>query len=245
MKPQAVVQAGDLPALIIEAPAVLDQADVHQERIRQVGQQRMVQAPPVRYRAGGLHPGLQQRLPRRRVAPVNGRHQPDIEILAGGDHKTLIEAARLQLQLALTGQGFRRWHQRHLRLVVISLGGLLEGHGRHQDGFAALQRNHPARTETGAIPRPFHFEQDGCRDIAGAQEIRVLGVDDTVVRHRRHRGADRLGQYLPTVDPQAQGVHIGADKTVLAFGPGADDIDQLGEHGFRRGSPTSRHYPDL
>ena len=62
----------------------------------------------------------------------------------------------------------------------------------------------------------------------------MLGVDDTVVRHRRHRGADRLGQYLPAVDPQTQGVHIGADKTVLAFGPGLTTSINWGEHSFRR-----------
>ena len=84
--------------------AVSDQADIDEEGVRHIRQQRLVQSLAIGYRARGLHPGLQHRLARHRIIPVHRLDNADIQVLTGGDHKALIQVASVQAQLTLIGE---------------------------------------------------------------------------------------------------------------------------------------------
>ena len=160
-------------------------------------------------------------------------NDPDIEIFPGGNHKALVQLARLQAQLSFAGQRLRRRHLNHVGLVVVPIGFRLKRQRTNQDGLTVLQRHHPPGTETPTVPGPLDFKFDILGRVTRTQKIGVLRVQYAPRINSCNSSAHALGQYLSAVDAKCLRVHVFGSEPVLSRGFGSKNIEQLVEHSYR------------
>lgn len=76
-----------------------------------------------------------------------------------------------------------------------------------------LDRLHPAGGKAPPIANALHLEHNGHFKITRKEKIAVERMDKTVIGHRLHRGAQRLGHDLPAKNPlAAHALALAAEK---------------------------------
>src|SRR5690606_37346640 len=105
---------------------------------------------------------------------------------------------------------------RHRRLVLQAFFRLLERRRQVEDGPAVLDGDHAPHGEAAAVARAVDLVDDGGRDVAAAQEVRVQRMRHASV-HRVVRRRQGLAENLPAENLRAADVPALAAKNVVLY----------------------------
>jgi hypothetical protein len=126
------------------------------------------------------------------------------------------EAALEERTPAVIAQGLGRRDLGHpfgLDRRRLALGDL-EGRVQVQDRADRLTRDDAPGDEAPSVAQPIHLEPDRLGGVAAADEVRVERVHDVRVGDRRGRGAERLRDDLPAVEPAPRIARAARDEGV-------------------------------
>ena len=108
-----------------------------------------------------------------------------------------------------------QWHVGHRRLVVDAALGQLERRRQREDRLAVLNGRDPAGRERPAVAQPVDLVDDRHRGIAGADEVRVQGMDGAVRVDRASGGDQSLPGDLAAEHPLQRHPRAYAAEDVL------------------------------